>query len=83
MPNKETILESNDVSIDRWPDTKILILKSMDDYAKEVSIEFAIFRDEFKREELKDLHEYQKAHGIIGFIPTRDSIIYHVYLQSK
>ncbi len=42
MTKEETLIE-NDVSIDRWPDTKNLILKSMEEYAKQEAIEFITF----------------------------------------
>lgn len=36
MKSAEEILLKNDVSIDRWPDTKLLILKAMEEYANQL-----------------------------------------------
>jgi hypothetical protein len=35
MRTAEEILKSNDVAIDRWPDTKALIIKSINEARKE------------------------------------------------
>jgi hypothetical protein len=41
MRTAEEILKSNDVAIDRWPDTKALIIKSINEARKEAIEECA------------------------------------------
>lgn len=61
---KEDVLKENDVSIDRWPDTKELILKSMQEYAEIISKERCIGLNEYCRENyyLGDHEFYQTGH---------------------
>lgn len=39
--SKQEALKNNDVQIDKWPDTRKLIYKSMDDFAEQEAIAFA------------------------------------------
>ena len=75
MKTKDEILQDNDVSIDRWPDTKKLILDSMDKYAEQQAILFKDWCEEGN--ECRLCHEEQRT------IPTKELYFYFLQEQNK
>ena len=69
-------------------DYSLTVRLVMNEYAKEVakqeSIEFAKFRDEYKKNEYREvMKEQERLGGIFTWIGTSDEEIYKAFQQSK
>lgn len=86
MRSKEEILNSSTI-----PDEMQTIwqyvqrpaaINAMGEYGKEVAIEFAKFRDKYKRNELKEVKkEQERLGGIFTWMEASDEIIFNQFLQ--
>lgn len=84
MISKEAALKNNDVSIDRWPDTKNLILKAMDEYAEHQCLFFQEYLSRYKTEEYARTQKmYKEAGGIVTHRTTSIKDIYKDFIELK
>jgi hypothetical protein len=59
------------------------IPSAMDEYAREVALAFCIFRDNFKRDELRKVKEEEKRlGGMITWVAATDEYIFNQFIQS-